>query len=82
MRPKATANHTSRECKSAECCAFCAVCTELALTPRPGGGDFGPGEMMWEVDGRWTACEGPGEVIWEGEVTWTVAANGKLATKK
>jgi hypothetical protein len=38
--------------------------------------------MMWEVDGRWTACEGPGEVIWEGEVTWTVAANGKLATKK
>src|SRR5271170_4795544 len=83
MTPKATANHTSRVCKSAECCAFCAARTDLALTPRPGGGDFGPGEeVTLEGDLRWTVCEGPGEVTWVGEVMWTVAANGKLATRK
>jgi hypothetical protein len=81
----ATPNHTSRECKSAECCAFSAACTEPALTPRPVGGDFGPGEAMtWEGDVRWTVFEGPCEVMWEGEreAMWTVAAKGKLATKR
>jgi hypothetical protein len=83
MTPRATANHTRRVCKSAECCAFSASRTEPELTPRPGGGDFGPGEEVPLEEGmRRTVFETPCEVTLDREVRWTVAANGYLATKK
>ena len=67
MTPNATANHTSRECKSAECCALNAACTE----PPPTG-------RLWTV----FECPGE-EMIGPREgLRWTLALNGKRATNR